>query len=147
MLTCSYCNDNAATCKISHPTGGVAFCNSFSLHPMKNIPKFVSTRFYHIVLQAVSVYRLDCTDLADWQRLSDQAVDLAQVVLGRKPRSERTLKPMDIEQKNALPPVYGDYYCNGCSRLFSSKWCCRRRLLRRGLKKKKTNINYCRAII
>ncbi|XP_025416630.1 uncharacterized protein LOC112687878 isoform X2 [Sipha flava] len=71
--------------------------------------------------QAVSVYRLDCTDLADWQRLTDQAVDLAKVVLGRKPRTESTLKPMEItEQKNVALPVYGDYYCNDCSRLFSN---------------------------
>lgn len=73
------------------------------------------------VLQAVLVYRLDCTDLKNWQQLSDQAVDVAQVVLGQKSRTEHTLKPMEVDQKTILP-VYGDYYCDDCSRLFSSEF-------------------------
>ncbi|XP_060837365.1 uncharacterized protein LOC132919642 [Rhopalosiphum padi] len=70
--------------------------------------------------QAVSVYRLDCTDLKEWQRLSDQAVDLAQVVLGRKPRGQHTLEPIDISDQKIVLPVYGDYYCEDCSRPFSN---------------------------
>jgi len=67
------------------------------------------------------VYRLDCTDLNEWQRLSDQAVNLAQVVLGRKPRDQHTLEPIDISDQKIVLPVYGDYYCEDCSRPFSSK--------------------------
>ncbi|XP_022162711.1 tRNA dimethylallyltransferase, mitochondrial [Myzus persicae] len=70
--------------------------------------------------QAVSVYRLDCTDLGEWQRLSDRAVDLAQVVLGRKPRGQHTLEPIDVSDQKTVLPVYGDYYCDDCSRLFSN---------------------------
>jgi len=70
--------------------------------------------------QAVSVYRLDCTDLREWQRLSDQAVDLAQVVLDRKPRDQHTLKPIDISDQKIVLPVYGDYYCEDCSRPFTN---------------------------
>ncbi|KAE9527068.1 hypothetical protein AGLY_013716 [Aphis glycines] len=70
--------------------------------------------------QAVSVYRLDCTDLNEWQRLSDQAVDLAQVVLGRKTRGQHTLEPIDISDQKIVLPVYGDYYCEDCSRPFSN---------------------------
>ncbi|VVC32895.1 Zinc finger C2H2-type,P-loop containing nucleoside triphosphate hydrolase,Matrin/U1-C-like, C2H2- [Cinara cedri] len=71
--------------------------------------------------QAVSVYRLDCTDLADWPALSDQAVELALVVLGRRPRTEFTLEPMAIADENAdTRPVYGEYYCNDCDRVFSN---------------------------
>ncbi|XP_015366387.1 PREDICTED: tRNA dimethylallyltransferase, mitochondrial isoform X1 [Diuraphis noxia] len=70
--------------------------------------------------QAVSVYRLDCTDLGEWQQLSDRAVDLAQVVLGRKPRGQHTLEPIDVSDQKTVLPVYGDYYCDDCSRLFSN---------------------------
>lgn len=77
------------------------------------------------------MYRLDCTDLDNWQRLSDQAVDLALVVLGRKPRSEHTLKPVDISDKKSVVPVYGDYFCDDCSRPFSSEYFRVRRLIRR----------------
>lgn len=73
-------------------------------------------------MQAVSVYRLDCTDLADWPVLSDQAVELALAVLGRRPRTEFTLKPMATADENAdTRPVYGEYYCNDCDRVFSSE--------------------------
>nr|QUH22250.1 tRNA dimethylallyltransferase [Megoura viciae] len=70
--------------------------------------------------QAVSVYRLDCTDLGEWKRLSDRAVDLALVVLGRKPRGQHTLEPIDVSDQKTILPVYGDYYCDDCSRPFSN---------------------------
>lgn len=73
------------------------------------------------------MYQLDCTDLNDWQRLSDQAVDLAMVVLGWKERTEHTLRPMEVVNPNTALPVYGEYYCEDCSRPFSSKSCASRK--------------------
>lgn len=68
------------------------------------------------------MYRLNCTDLGNWQKLSDQAVETAQVVLGLKPRTEQTLQPEDISDEKTVLPIYGDYYCNDCSRPFSSEF-------------------------
>lgn len=91
-----------------------------SLSPDYNVVRLIE--YNTLVSQAVSVYRLDCTDLTNWQRLSDRAVDLAQVVLGRKPRDEHTLKPMDVgDREKTVSPVYGEYHCDDCSRLFSSE--------------------------
>ncbi|XP_050545877.1 tRNA dimethylallyltransferase isoform X2 [Daktulosphaira vitifoliae] len=70
--------------------------------------------------QAASVYKLDCTDTKNWDQLSEQAVYLANVILGRKPKLDDTIQPMIISNQPTIEPVYGTFYCNDCARLFSN---------------------------